>query len=138
MANPEALLKTVPLFEGLSKKELRYLVKQARTEHIPSGKTVVKEGDPGGRFYIILEGLAKVTIRGRKRSTLARGDFFGEISLIDRGPRSATVLAETNMHTLSLSSWDFLALLEENWPMAKKVLEQLCQRARSVEDPITA
>lgn len=132
-----SVLQKVPLFEGLSRNHLKSILRETQLETIPAGQVVVAEGMPGGRMFLILEGLAKVSVGGRKRATLGPGDFFGEMSLFDKGPRSATVTAETGIRALSLASWNFLALLQEHWPMNQKVLHVLASRVRELERSIT-
>ncbi|HVF12851.1 MAG TPA: cyclic nucleotide-binding domain-containing protein [Actinomycetota bacterium] len=127
------LLKRVPLFEGLSRSDLKAVLKETNAETFPAGRVIVKEGSAGGRFFLIIEGLAKVSINGRTRTTLGPGDFFGEMSLIDRSPRSATVTAETGVQALSLASWNLLALLEEHWALTHKVLKVLAARIRELD-----
>lgn len=127
------LLKKVPLFEGLTNRHLKIVRDQAQEERFPAGKVIVKQGTTGGRFYVITEGRAKVLIGGKNRKTLRPGDFFGEMSLIDRGERTASVVAETPVRTLSLSSWNFMSLLQEEWSMAHKVMLVLSRRIRDLE-----
>lgn len=132
-----SILRSVPLFEGMSDRNLRVVLREAKEDVFSPGQTIVKEGQAGGRFYVIIEGRAAVLTGSRKRATLGSGAFFGEISLLDRGTRSATVTAETHIRALSIASWNFLSLLEENWGMARKVLVQLCARIRNLERSLT-
>lgn len=136
MASVEDILRSVPLFEGLSRREISRVMKETQKQSFSPAKSIVSEGDSGGRFFVILDGLANVTVNGRKKATLSRGDFFGEMSVIDKGPRSATVTTETQVTTLSLASWSLLALLEENFSMARKVMQGLCQRIRSEQKSV--
>jgi len=131
------LLAGVDLFLGLSKKELRAIAAMAKEMQFDEGQRVVAEGEEGGRFHLILEGKAKVTVRGRTRNTLGPGDYFGEISLIDGGPRSATVTAETPLRSLALAEWNFRPLLKEVPTIAPKVLVEMCRRLRSNEQQLT-
>jgi CRP-like cAMP-binding protein len=127
------MLGSVGLFEGLSRKELTQISKSAREVEFEAGSAIVKEGEEGVGFHLILSGRAKVSVRGRARKTLGPGKFFGELSLIDRGPRTATVTAETNVRTLSLVSWEFLPLVEKMPGIARKLLVEMCRRLREVE-----
>lgn len=131
--DPVDLLAKVGLFEGLSRKELQTIYKSAKAVHFPAGRTIVSEGASGIGFHMIVDGKAKVTVKGRSRATLKPGDYFGEISLIDRGPRSATVVAETEVDTLSLASWSFLSILDKNPTISRKLLLELTRRLRAAE-----
>jgi len=131
--SPVQMLAGVGLFEGLSKKELSQVSGTGRRVEFPAGTVIVKEGDDGVGFHLILTGKAKVTVKGRTRSTLGPGKFFGELSLIDRGPRTATVTAETDVTTLSLLSWEFLPLVEKTPSIARKLLLEMCRRLREAD-----
>jgi CRP-like cAMP-binding protein len=134
---PRDMLASVPLFEGLSNKELVQIHRMGKEVDFAAGKVVVKEGGSAVGFHLILKGKARVTIRGRNRTTLGPGNFFGELSLIDRGPRTATVTAETPLRTLSLVSWEFIPLLERQPSIARKILVEMCRRLREVDDSLT-
>ena len=134
---PLEMLGSAGLFEGLSKRELQQILSQTREMTFPEGKTIVKEGENGVSFHLILEGKVKVTVGKRTRVSLGPGQYFGELSLIDRGPRTAAVTATTPVKTLTLVSWDFLALLDENPKIARKMLIELCRRLRRERDAVT-
>ena len=127
------VLGKVPLFQGLSKRELEHIFRETEEETFSAGTRMVREGESGGRFFVILDGKATVTVNGRKRGTLGPGDFFGEMSLLDGQPRSATVTADSYLVARSIAPWNFLALLEENWTMNRKVLVSLTRRIREME-----
>lgn len=127
------VLGKVPLFHGLSKRELEHIFRETEEETFSAGTRIVSEGESGGRFFVLLEGRASVSIGDRKRGRLGPGDFFGEMSLIDGQPRSATVTADSYVVARSIAPWNFLALLEENWPMNRKVLVALTRRIREME-----
>lgn len=139
MAKSDAvnLLKSVPLFEALTKKELEAIRRASQEVNFPAGRIIVTEGETGAAFHLVLEGKAKVITGGRTRATLGPGDYFGEMSLIDHGPRSATVKAETPVRTLSLVSWDFLPLLDHMPQLARKMLVIMSQRLRAAERSTT-
>jgi CRP-like cAMP-binding protein len=128
-----ALLKSVPLFEGFSPRELKLIASQLREEWFNEGEEIVRVDDPGGRFYVIAEGRAKILIGNRTVRTVEPGDYFGEMSLIDDSPRAATVRADTQVKTVWLGRTAFLSCLRENWPMTKKVLADLCARVRAAD-----
>ena len=124
-------LKAVPLFAGCSARELASLGRFLREVEHPAGREIVKEGHTGTGLHVIMEGQTKVVAGGRTRRRLGVGDFFGEIALLDRGPRTATVVAETPVRTVSLSVWNFRAALKEHPTMAVKMLEELASRLRA-------
>jgi CRP-like cAMP-binding protein len=127
------MLGAVDLFADLSRKEVGLVLQFTRELDFPAGKVVVREGDEGGRFFLIVSGTAVVTRRGRRIRTLGPGDSFGDIALLDGGPRSATVEAETPLSTLSLAVWHFRGALRENPSIALKLLLTLCRRLRDAE-----
>ena len=134
MAKPNAdVLSSVDLFQGLSKRELQKLMSTAKEMLFDEGDTVVAEGDEDGRFYLLLEGTAKI-ISGRKTlATLGAGDYFGEISLIDGEPRSATVVTTSPVRALTLARWNFRPLLEEQPGVTRKLLVEMCRRVRELD-----
>jgi CRP-like cAMP-binding protein len=125
------------LFEGLSKKELSQIHKQAREGEFQPDEVIVNEGDSGVGFHLILSGRARVLAGKKSLANLGPGDFFGELSLIDRGPRTATVVAQTKLKTLSLISWEFLPLLDRNPAMARKILVEVTKRLRNERKSLT-
>jgi CRP-like cAMP-binding protein len=127
------LLGSVPLFEGLSKKELDQIVSASKQVNARAGHSVVVEGESGVGFHLILEGKARVSRSGRKLRNLGPGDSFGDIALIDGGVRSASVTAETDLSLLSLTTWQFKPLLLERPQITYKLLLQLCSRLRDAE-----
>lgn len=127
------MLRAVPLFGDLSRKELGGILDTAKeVEHDP-GDEIVREGATGVGFHLILEGQVRVTRGGRTVARLGPGDFFGEIALLDGGPRTATVTAESALRTLSLTSWEFRPLVEGTPSLAYKLLVHLCGRLRDAE-----
>jgi CRP/FNR family transcriptional regulator, cyclic AMP receptor protein len=128
-----AMLGSVGLFEGLSKRELAAILASSKVVEVREGKVVVEEGSTGVGFHLILEGEARVTVGGRNRATLRPGNYFGEMSLLDGGPRSATVTATTPVRTLSITSWAFLPLIDDYPSIARKLLIELSRRLRAVE-----
>jgi CRP-like cAMP-binding protein len=135
MAKKDAaeVLKDVPLFQGLSKSELRDVAGAAREELYSPGQDIVSEGQSGGPFFCITEGRADVLVKGKKTADLGPGSYFGEMSLLEGGARTATIRAETHVKALAISSWNFLAILQENWDITKKVLAELSNRVRANE-----
>ena len=94
---------------------------------------IVRQGDPGRECFVIADGRAKATIRGKQSVSLGPGSFFGEMSLLDQGPRSATVTAETDMHLLVLGSREFSSLVDEVPIVALRMMRGLAERLRSAE-----
>ena len=130
------LLSQVPIFEGLSKKELQTISASGKEVTHREGSTLAKEGDSGVGFFLIVDGTAMVDVGGRGRRRLGAGDFFGEISLLDQGPRTASVIAETEVTTFGLTSWVFKRLIEQNPSIASKMLKVMAQRLRSASKSI--
>jgi CRP-like cAMP-binding protein len=129
-----AVLKSVPLFAALSRGELNDIVDLAREELFSPGQDIVTEGQSGGPFFCITEGRADVVIHGKKVRELAPGAHFGEMALFEGGPRSATIRANTHVKALAITSWNFLALLQDNWDITKKVLAELSRRIRELQE----
>lgn len=127
------MLGRTELFHGLTKKELETIVNTSREVDHAAGKDIVHEDAEGVGFHLILSGTAVVTQGGRTLRTLGPGDSFGEIAVIDGGPRSASVQAETPLHTLSITAWMFRPLLLEHAGIAHKLLLELCRRLREAE-----
>lgn len=131
------LLGGVPLFEGLTDKELRSIHAAGKEVDHAAGSTMVAEGDEGLGFHLILDGQASVTVGGAKRASLGPGDYFGEMSLIDGGPRSATVTADTPVRALAITSWAFTPILNKNPEIARKMLLELSRRLRDLEKSLS-
>lgn len=124
------LLRAVPLFAACSDKELRRVADLAREERFRAGEDIVIEGHSSGPFYVICEGDAVVRIGDREVRKLGAGDYFGEMSLIDREPRSATITALSDVLSISISSWDFLTLAERHWDLTHALLVEMTRRVR--------
>ncbi len=137
MAKPkpklEPVLAAVPLFEGLSKKQLKQVAGLAEVVNYMEGHSVVREGDVGDSFFVALAGQAKVQVNGRTVHRVLPGDHFGEISLLDGGERTATVTTETPMTMLMVSRTNFLTLLEKDPEMAVALMESLARMIRRVD-----
>ena len=131
----EAMLKKVPLFSGLGSKELRHIGGLLTPLDVKVGTTLTREGHAGHEFVIIVEGSASVSRDGVEIATVGAGDFQGEISILDGGPRTATVVATTPMKVLVASHQEFLSLLDESPDIARKMLPALAHRVRSLSGP---
>lgn len=127
-------LAQVPLFSGLPSRHLKRLGDVTEEQRYMDGATVVREGDIGDTFYLILEGEAKVVNRsGRVVNRVRPGDFFGEISLLDGGPRTASVVAETPMTMLALTRKAFLRLVSAEPEVAVRLLNYAARLLRRLE-----
>ena len=127
-------LGTVDLFAGFSRKSLRGLSRIGREVQHQPGKEVATEGGGAAAFHLILEGHGHVEVRGVARPDLGPGEHFGEISLVDGKPRSATVRAGGDgLRTFGIPVWEFTALLKQHPELTRALLDNLCARIRSVE-----
>ncbi|MGH2471962.1 MAG: cyclic nucleotide-binding domain-containing protein [Candidatus Limnocylindria bacterium] len=123
-------LRSVPLFSSCSDKELAFIASRTDEVDIPAGRILCEKGQTGGDFFVILDGRADVDADQGKKS-LGPGDFFGEIALIDNGPRTATVIAATPMRCLVLGHSQFRDVLHQNGDIAVKILRAVTQRLRA-------
>ena len=127
------LLRPVPIFRGLSKAHLFDVARKAAEVTHPPGTTVVRQGEPGDTLCIVTQGSLDVYQNDSFVAHLKPGDYFGEISLIDGGPRSATVVAVEEVELLTLSSADFDSMLEIPY-VARTVMMNLALLLRRAED----
>jgi CRP-like cAMP-binding protein len=123
-------LSKVRLFQGLTPKELGAIAALAKSFTFASGSTIVEEGTQGGRFYLIVSGEADVVAHEHSVVRLGPGAYFGEIALIDEGPRTATVRAVTDVEALGIAAFNFRPLLKNEPNVAFKVLVEICRRLR--------
>jgi CRP/FNR family transcriptional regulator, cyclic AMP receptor protein len=124
------VLGDVPLFAGLSKRHRRRVAGLAGQQRFAEGTQIVREGARGETFYLILDGKATVERRGAAPLDLEAGDFFGEMALLDGGPRSATVTARTPVLVMRLSRRPFAKLLAKEPEVAAAMLRELARRLR--------
>jgi CRP-like cAMP-binding protein len=122
------LIHDVPLFSRLSKKGLEDVAHIADELDLPAGKLMAKEGDRGREFFVLLEGEAEVTKGGETINTMRDGDFFGEIALVTKMPRTANVTATTPVRVLVITERDFSGLLKSSPDVARGVAEALAER----------
>jgi CRP-like cAMP-binding protein len=123
-----ALLKTVPLFERLSAKDLASVASITDQVELKEGRELTREGERGREFFVLLDGTAEVRRKGRKVNTLERGDFLGEIALLTHSPRTATVTATSPIQALVITAPDFRSLLRRSPQLQIKVLAALAER----------
>ncbi|MBW3614794.1 MAG: cyclic nucleotide-binding domain-containing protein [Actinobacteria bacterium] len=126
-------LTQVPLFSACSKKDLALIARHSDRITMPAGTAITKEGRVGYEFFILLEGKASVERAGKKIATLGPGDFFGELSLLHRAPRNATVAAVGDVEVLVLGQREFSGLLEAVPSLAHKLLAGLARRIHDTE-----
>ncbi len=126
-------LSSTDLFSSLSKRNLERIAKEANVVAHAAGKEITEEGGRGVGFHLITSGTASVKVGSTSRPDLGPGDYFGEISLIDGKPRSATVTAVSDLTTVSLVSWSFTPILDEEPEVARALLQVMCKRLRAAE-----
>jgi CRP-like cAMP-binding protein len=122
------LIARVPLFAGLSKSELGQVASIADEIDLPADKVLIREGERGREFFVLLEGEAEVTRKGKKLATRRAGEFFGEIALVSNLPRIATVKTRKPVRALVLRDIEFRALLQRAPTIAVKVLQAVADR----------
>ena len=122
------LLKKVPLFARLNKRALQDVAHIADEIDLPAGKEMATEGDRGREFVVLLEGEAQVTKGGKRINTMKNGDFFGEIALVTKMPRTASVTATTDVHVLVITERAFDSLVKKSPEVARGVAEALAER----------
>lgn len=127
------LLKKVPMFSNLSNRQLIEIAKHAQQVSVKEGEVLAKQGSKGWEFFFIVEGKAQVQKDGKAIRKLTSGDFFGEISLIDQEPRTATVIAGTDMILLAVYTKSFAHLLETIPGLQGKIILALCSYIRLAE-----
>jgi CRP/FNR family cyclic AMP-dependent transcriptional regulator len=125
------LISNVPLFTGCSKKELRQIATIADEIDFREGKELIREGAPGREFFVLIEGSAEVSRKGRKLDSLGAGDFFGEMALLTRERRNATVTTSSPVRSLVITETNFRRLLREHPQISLKVLDAVVARIPS-------
>jgi phosphoenolpyruvate synthase/pyruvate phosphate dikinase len=131
--DPLAALQRVQLFADLDRRQAEQITRLLKLRPFSKGETVIMEGSGGAAFFLIDSGEAMVSSKGVQLATLGPGDYFGEIALIDGGPRSATVIAATDLVCYGLTFWEFRPLVERNSAIAWKLLQALAKRLRAAE-----
>jgi len=127
------LVRNVPLFSGLDRRDLRDVASTMKERRFDAGHVLATEGQSGVGFFVIEEGEAKVEVGGREVARIGPGGYFGEIALIADSPRTATVTAETPILALGLTSWEFRPIVESNASIAWKLLEALAKKFGDAE-----
>jgi CRP-like cAMP-binding protein len=122
------LIRSVPLFELCSARELRRIAALAEERWLGSGTALINEGRPGAEFFVVVEGEVEVRRKGRRIRQLGAGSFVGEIALLSQSPRTATVVALTRLHVLAITRRDFVELLDALPFLWLKVARTLADR----------
>jgi phosphoenolpyruvate synthase/pyruvate phosphate dikinase len=130
--DPVAALQHVELFAGMDRRQTEQIARLLKERPFKKGETVIVEGTGGAAFFIIESGKATVSSKGVEIATLGPGDYFGEVALIDGGPRSATVTAATDLVCYGLTFWEFRPLVEKNGTIAWRLLQALAKRLRTL------
>jgi CRP-like cAMP-binding protein len=134
MAKPTpALLRNVPLFSDLDERDLESLAEEFNERRFSAGDTVALEGEGGLMFFVVESGEASVEVQGEEVGKLGAGDYFGEIALIDRRPRTATVKAVSDLRTFGLPVFVFRPFVESRPQVAWKLLEAMADRLEAAE-----
>jgi CRP/FNR family transcriptional regulator, cyclic AMP receptor protein len=126
-------LEDVAMLAGCSRRQLRAIARISEVIEVAEGTVLARSGEPGQEFFLILDGSARVEVSPRKRSRLQPGQYFGEMSLLDGGPRSATVVADTPLRLLVIKRGDFATLLREAPELTQSLLATLSRRVRVAE-----
>jgi CRP/FNR family cyclic AMP-dependent transcriptional regulator len=126
-------LSQVQLFAACSKRDLSRIAFLTEEIEVPAGRVLTRQGDPGREAFVISEGQAKATIRGKGSAKLGPGECFGEMALLHSAPRSATVTAESDMRLLVLGSREFSTLIDDVPVIGRRVLAAVAQRLREAE-----
>jgi hypothetical protein len=131
--DPVAAIQRVSLFADMDRRQSEQIARLLKERRFAKGETVIREGTGGATFFLIESGEAAVSSKGAHIRVLGPGDHFGEIALIDGGPRSATVTATTDLVCYGLTFWEFRPLVERNGPIAWKLLQAMAQRLRPTD-----
>jgi len=131
------MLQKSPLWSTLSERELGRIIELAKERKFESGDVIVRKGDTGLGFYLMLDGSAEVRADGKTLSHLGKSDFFGEMSLLDDQPRTADVVALGPSRCLVLTVWSFKAMISRNPKIALKLLQEFNRRLRATNQVLT-
>jgi CRP-like cAMP-binding protein len=130
-AGASDLLKQVPIFSDLDRKELDRIAASMKQRTFKEGDTVTAEGQTGVGFFVIEDGEATVTVGGEERRRLGPGDYFGEVALLNETARTATITADSDLRCYGLTSWEFRPLVETHGSIAWKLLQAMSKTYQS-------
>jgi CRP-like cAMP-binding protein len=134
MSDHDHMLASVPLFTNLPKKTLDRLGRIVTERQFPAGTDIVNEGEVGAGFFLITDGAVEVLSKdGQRLNALKKGDYFGDMALLDGRPRSATIRATDPTTCLVMSRWDFMAEVRQNPDIALELLAEMSERVRAAE-----
>jgi CRP-like cAMP-binding protein len=132
-------IENAPIFADLPKKDIKQLCAALTERQIPAGTVIIEQGKPGVGFFVIGSGSASVAIRGEVIGSLKAGDHFGEVALIDDGPRMAEITAETDMECFALPAWEFRAFVKDHpdfaWALMQSLVRQIV-RGREADEQL--
>jgi CRP/FNR family cyclic AMP-dependent transcriptional regulator len=132
-------LREVHLLQGLKDADLVSLAGDLAERRVAAGDTIVGEGTGGVAFFFVLEGETTVTVGGEEVASLKRGEYIGELALLDpEGPRTATVTAKTDVVLAAMSTWQFRPFILAHPEIAWTLLQRLARRLREAQNPVTA
>jgi CRP/FNR family transcriptional regulator, cyclic AMP receptor protein len=126
--------RSVPMFASCSKKDLKTVAANAERVSVPAGRVLAEQGQTGREVFVIVDGRARVLRNGRKIATLGPGQIFGELSLLDRAPRNATVVADTDMALLVLGQREFAKIVDAAPAFARALLTGLARRINEADE----
>ena len=127
------VLRGIPLFAPLSKRHVKKIANLARLRRFAASSAIVRKGQRGETFYVVLDGEATLSLPKGRNVALAAGDFFGELALLDGGPRSGTVIAETPVLTMAIGRRPFLKLVKSDSELALGLLKIMAERLRGAD-----
>ena len=127
-------IQNAPLFAQLSKKDLKHLAAALSEQSFPAGTVIIEQGKPGVGFFVVAQGTATVKVKGKTIRSIGPGEHFGEVALIDDGPRMAEITAETDLECFALPAWQFRAFVKDHPDVAWALMQSLVKRiVRDVE-----
>lgn len=124
------VLRGIPLFAPLPKRHVKQIANLARPRRFAANSAIVRRGDRGETFFVVLDGEATLNLPGGRRASLGVGDSFGELALLDGGPRTATILAKTSVLTMAITRRSFVKLVKGDSELALGLLKVMAERLR--------